>query len=145
MTNESTIADDTWAMHLDRLERERKREAVKRAPDGLHRRRIEDESHSPIEAAFRDAWRQQHEFQDLLDQLLRVPCSGTDAQRITGQLGDELGQHWKQPLGEATERDRVVAATVVQWIGSNCGMSFLREALSQAGYELPFSPTKKEQ
>ncbi len=45
----------------------------------------------------------------------------------------------------ATVRDKFVAATVVQWLGSNCGMSFLHEALKPSGNEIhrerhPVSP-----
>lgn len=32
-----------------------------------------------------------------------------------------------RPNGEVTDRDRVVAATVIQWLGSPVGQSFLEE------------------
>lgn len=32
-----------------------------------------------------------------------------------------------------TNRDRYIAATVIQWLGTNCGMSFLSEALKRFG------------
>lgn len=32
-----------------------------------------------------------------------------------------------------TTRERVIAATVVQWLGTNCGMCFLREVLQRCG------------
>lgn len=37
---------------------------------------------------------------------------------------------------EVTDSERFVAATVVQWLGTNCGMSFLEEALSKCGYKI---------
>ena len=39
----------------------------------------------------------------------------------------------KMPIGDPTERDRIVAATVVQWLGSNVGMGFLQAALDNGG------------
>lgn len=34
------------------------------------------------------------------------------------------------------KRDAFVAATVIQWLGTNCGFSFLRECLAKAGYSI---------
>ena len=33
-------------------------------------------------------------------------------------------------------RDRLVAATVIQWLGTNVGFCWLREVLKKAGYEI---------
>jgi hypothetical protein len=33
-----------------------------------------------------------------------------------------------------TNRDRMIAATVIQWLGSNCGFSMLMEALGKCGF-----------
>jgi hypothetical protein len=35
-----------------------------------------------------------------------------------------------------TQRDARVAATVIQWLGTNCGFNFLLETLRQTGYEV---------
>jgi hypothetical protein len=35
-----------------------------------------------------------------------------------------------------TRRERMVAATCIQWLGSNCGMEFLEQALAKCGYKL---------
>lgn len=35
-----------------------------------------------------------------------------------------------------TLRDRMIVATVIQWLGSNVGMEFLRGALERCGYEI---------
>ena len=40
------------------------------------------------------------------------------------------------PLTKITDRDRLVSATVVQWLGTNCGLCFLRETLEEAGYKI---------
>lgn len=40
------------------------------------------------------------------------------------------------PLLIITNRDRVIAATVIQWLGSNVGFSFLQKALNMCGYKI---------
>lgn len=37
---------------------------------------------------------------------------------------------------EMTNRDRQIAATVIQWLGSNIGFAFLVESLSDCGYKI---------
>lgn len=39
-------------------------------------------------------------------------------------------------LGHVTRRDRYVAATVIQWLGTNVGYAFLFQALHKGGYYL---------
>lgn len=45
-------------------------------------------------------------------------------------------------LKKVTWRDRLVAATIIQWLGSNCGICFLRTALQSCGYDIV--PVEKE-
>lgn len=35
-----------------------------------------------------------------------------------------------------TPNDKLIAATVVQWFGSNCGMAFLETVLGRCGYKI---------
>lgn len=35
-----------------------------------------------------------------------------------------------------THRERLIVATVIQWLGTNVGFCWLREALSKAGYDI---------
>ncbi len=35
-----------------------------------------------------------------------------------------------------TLRERFIAATVIQWLGTNCGMAFLKEALDKCGLKI---------
>ena len=35
-----------------------------------------------------------------------------------------------------TPRDRMVAATIIQWLGSNCGMCFVETVLKDTGYKV---------
>lgn len=51
------------------------------------------------------------------------------------------GQFGHQPVLNAlvpdcTQRDAQVAATVIQWLGSEVGFNFLQEALDAAGYQV---------
>ena len=39
---------------------------------------------------------------------------------------------------EINNRDRMIVATVIQWLGSNCGMCFLSEALSRFGAKIVY-------
>ncbi len=41
---------------------------------------------------------------------------------------------------ETTQRDARVAATVVQWFGSNCGFGFMVDCLRKAGYQVSEQP-----
>lgn len=44
-----------------------------------------------------------------------------------------------------TSRDRYVAATVVQWLGSNVGFGFLHKCLRKCGYDLLAQSERKHQ
>ena len=46
-----------------------------------------------------------------------------------GVLDYILSENPTNPRGEVTERDRVVAATVIQWLGSPVGSVFVKKAL----------------
>ena len=39
-------------------------------------------------------------------------------------------------ITKITDRDRLIVATVIQWLGTNCGMCFLNEAMNEAGYRI---------
>lgn len=97
--------------------------------DGLHASRLRPAANNPREVAFAMQWQQEHEYQDLLGLLLRVPCAKNDpdcVNRYEGTCG-----YAKAPMGETTARDRLVAATVIQWLGSNFGYSFINEAMKR--------------
>lgn len=46
-----------------------------------------------------------------------------------GTLDYILAKDPNDPCGEVSDRDREVAATVIQWLGSPCGQSFIRDSL----------------
>ena len=44
-----------------------------------------------------------------------------------------------------TMRERVIVATIIQWLGSNCGMGFLKDVLSRCGFTLTTADSLKQQ
>ena len=78
--------------------------------DGLHTHRFRD---NPEEKAFADKWAEQNQYGSNLAYLL-------DPKHGCGQ----------RPV-EPEVRDHIVAATVIQWLGSPVGQAFLRDL----GYE----------
>lgn len=44
--------------------------------------------------------------------------------------------HQRKMLHEITPIERRIVATVIQWLGTNVGMSFLSDCFKKAGYEL---------
>jgi hypothetical protein len=91
-------------------------------PKGVYARRLEEGN--PREVAFFEAWKRMHESQDFLGGLLGVPKSANTFGGFTG---------YDFPLGETTERDRIIASTVIQWLGSNVGIAFLEGVLRELG------------
>ena len=79
---------------------------------GLHPYRF---AYNPAERKFAKAWEQRN-------------VSPTDG-RLDGKgtLDYLLAEDCNHPCGEVTERDRQVAATVSQWLGSPVGQFFLGE------------------
>ena len=77
---------------------------------GLHTHRLAD---NPEEKRFAEAWENENEQGEILNYL----------------LDPENGTGYRPPF--SSERDREVAATVIQWLGSPVGQSFLRDL----GYE----------
>jgi hypothetical protein len=76
---------------------------------GLQQYRFKD---NPMEKAFAEAWEEQNvsiHDRGTLDYLLAKDCN--------------------RPCGEVTQRDREVAATVIQWLGSPVGQNFVSEVM----------------
>ena len=89
---------------------------------GLHTRRL---SQNPIEKALSDGWAEEI-----------VSVSSINENTLLDGLLELQGRENNRPIGYATDRDHVIAATVVQWLGSPVGFYFLRGALKEAGYEV---------
>jgi hypothetical protein len=80
--------------------------------EGLHSHRLKNEEE---EARFAEAWRRWNRpGLTILAALLDVPLAQREPWRGT-----------EPPM--PTKRERTVAATVVQWLGSPVGQSFLEE------------------
>lgn len=98
---------------------------------GLHKNRLNQ--YNPREVAFACHWALECERQGLLHHLLTTACERGDpgAFRNFAIVG-----YSRKPIGDLTDRDEAIAATVIQWLGSNIGMCFLAETLKDLGYEL---------
>lgn len=81
---------------------------------GLHTNRLTKAADNPREVAFAKEWQKEN-----------IPGGMTETDYTLDRL------LWD--TSEPSERDAVVAATVIQWLGSNVGMSFLRNALARVG------------
>lgn len=81
---------------------------------GLHQHRL---SNDPLERAFAEEWEEQNT---------------TFPGRKHGILDYLLSPDSFNEVIESSERDREVAATVIQWLGSPVGNSFLCKVLGNA-------------
>jgi len=60
------------------------------------------------------------------------------------QEGGSFFFGWRKRVKTITNRDRMIVATVIQWLGSNVGFCFLERMLKSAGYELKRADIKGE-
>jgi len=79
------------------------------------------------EKGFVEQWERENQNTDMVRCLLNKP---------RGIIGVIQTPYDGLPLEEISERDRVVAATIVQWLGSNVGWSFIEEALGRSGFQI---------
>lgn len=110
----------------------------RKQPRGLNAYRLKPGRDNPRESAFAAQWKQENEYCDILRSLMRVPCSGDDPKRMCVLDGCPTSRYVKFPIGQPTQRDRIIAATVIQWLGSNVGMSFIIEAFRRCGYAVRY-------
>lgn len=100
---------------------------------GLHSERCQN---NPREQAFAEEWREENRTDvavnygfGILQDLMMIRTGNKD--RFNWVSGQE------EVFAEIiTERDARIVATVVQWLGSNIGMDFIRSALSKCGYDV---------
>lgn len=91
---------------------------------GFFAERLAHES-GEAERAFADRWKYYNEHFHVLQHL---------TQREKGS--PFAGAFRFEPIIELTPRDAAVAATVVQWLGSNVGQGFLAEACALFGAKI---------
>jgi hypothetical protein len=83
---------------------------------GIHSQRLHPSAGNPQEVIFAEHWERRN--------------TGYEA-----TLKWLLGENNRQAEA-VTDRERAVAATVIQWLGSPVGFSFLEAAMKDCGYEL---------
>ena len=106
---------------------------------GINNDRIKPGSSDFREIAFVEEWQKNPERLEL---LFRKACAENDPSKDGEARG--LGYAFKYPIGPPTERDHIVAETIIQWLGSNVGMSFVDETLKAVGGQLIYPPRPKE-
>lgn len=104
------------------------KEKAKTETRGYHARRLSPECSNPREAAFAGQWEREHQYSDLLAELI---CLEPSRKVNTFNLGMEK-------VRDVSDIERRAAATVVQWLGSNVGLSFLESALSRVGHKIQY-------
>lgn len=86
------------------------------------------------EEVFARKWQEENDRRSLLDVLIRNG-EVREVKLLRRGLADPIAESevalLKLPVASA--RDRAIAATVIQWLGSNIGQAFLREALRECG------------
>lgn len=101
--------------------------------EGLHTKRLTDSPcHSQRrEQAFAQRWKDENDVRQrrhLLYELMLVgPFDPMRDRRVPGL--------------ELTQDCATAVASVVQWLGSNVGFSFVEESLRDAGYRITYDPS----
>ena len=106
---------------------------------GIHRKRLN--KHNPREVAFSKAWKEENIprsdgtflLQKLMFDFSNKPEEGFYA---VGSLLLREGIVYEKLIHEVTQRDAKVVATVIQWLGTNCGLSFLSQALKKCNLKI---------
>lgn len=75
------------------------------------------------EKAFSDLWKKENKIESWINQGY-------------GTLQNIVMDHEQKPLFYITKNDRIIVATVVQWLGTNIGFNFLERALKKCGYKI---------
>lgn len=108
---------------------------------GIHAHRLNE--HNPREVAFAAQWDQELEYHDILQTLCSQACGRNDEGAV--RVFDPFGVLYRRyPVGAITERDRVIAATLIQWLGSNVGLAFVTESLRRCGYVIEKKKTAED-
>lgn len=57
-------------------------------------------------------------------------------EKIFAKSWEKLANQWQTDESFVTQQEATAAATVIQWLGSSVGMSFLEDTLKEIGFEL---------
>lgn len=103
--------------------------------EGFRVDRIKD---NPREKAFHDVW---------MHKNYPNPHTNDGQGILQGLFIENKGEIFALPGGRVVERinnrDRMIVATIIQWLGSNVGMGFLHEVLHIFGAHIEFSKEDK--
>lgn len=88
--------------------------------EGLYPERME---FNPREKIFSDEWKKENKILSHVNQG-------------QGTLQNLMFDKNNNPAFYITENDRVIVATVIQWLGSNMGFDFLEKVLKKCGYKI---------
>jgi hypothetical protein len=83
-------------------------------------------AHNELEKSFAEKWESENQMRPWLN----------FGHGILQDLFMKGSHYFPECHHEVTASERMVAATVVQWLGTNVGHSFLEAALSDAGYKI---------
>lgn len=103
------------------------------APPGYHSRRLAPDRNNPREIAFAEQWAGAHKHTDILAELI---CLAPDRRPNASSLcpfGEPM-----QKVREISIEERRAVATVIQWLGSNVGLSFIEASLARCGYGIKY-------
>ena len=138
-------SDETDDLYLQRLKHR-----------GLNHRRTEYAAHDPnwgnIEKELAALWERECSAYphsdlewppgDVPRELLRMLLRRVEVETVEHEECRTVARERVVESIEVTQEIATACSEVVQWFGSNCGMSFLMTAFGRAGYDLRF--TKKE-
>lgn len=128
----------------------KKRKKKIKKPDlfrGVYHQRINHKmprGHVNLEKVFYEEWKKEHEdcsntnfgmgrLQDLLIERIDTSKDLPGAENIPARRWECDGEVM---VYKVTPRDHAIVATVIQWLGSNVGFSFLSSALRKGGFSI---------
>lgn len=102
------------------------REHKFRANIGLNPERVK---YNEREKAFQEQWLKENE------PISWINNGGGILQDLCTNYNNEI-ESWKRRSIIVNNQERMIVATVIQWLGSNIGFSFLEESLKKCGYKI---------
>lgn len=100
----------------------------------LNRTTIADAA-GQLEKALSDEWSDENETKPWM-------YSGSGLLQALFNRSEYIGQMFPTCTHEVTDSERMVAATVIQWLGTNVGRGFLDSAFRRAGWTIEIKPPR---